>query len=381
MTPTDEQRAFREALRDFCARECGTREKREQLLDAGEEDQSTPLYDKLASLEYLGVAIPEEYGGAGGDYVDQVILFEELWAGLAPVKAMGPTTTVAGCYKRFASEAQKHDALHAVARGAVMAISISEPGAGSDVAAITCSAKPGDGGWIINGQKTWCSYAHIAERILLVARTSKEEKRHQGLSIFEIKPGDGVETRRIATLGGREVNDVFFTDCFVPEESLVGELGQGFRQIMSGLNGERLLGAAVGLGIARRALEETLAYVKERRQFGRPIGSNQSLRHRLADIAIELECARLLTYEVAARMSSGRDDPELTKLTSMAKIKTSEVAKHAALEGVQMLGGYGYANEYELEGLARHSLVLPIYAGTNEIQRDIVSGALGLRAQ
>jgi alkylation response protein AidB-like acyl-CoA dehydrogenase len=378
---TDEQRAFRKALRDFCARECGSREKREQLLDAGEEDQSTPLYEKLAALDYLGVAIPEEYGGSGGDYVDQVILFEELWAGLAPVKALGPTTTVAGCYKRFASESQKHDALKAVARGAVMAISISEPGAGSDVAAISCTAKPGDGGWIINGQKTWCSYAHMAERILLVARTSKEEKRHQGLSIFEVPgTGEGIETARIGTLGGREVNDVFFTDCYVTEESLVGELGQGFRQIMSGLNGERLLGAAVGLGIARRALEETLAYVKERQQFGRPIGSNQALRHRLADIAIELECAELLTYEVAARMSNGGgNDPELTKLTSMAKIKTSEVAKHAALEGVQMLGGYGYANEYELEGLVRHSLVLPIYAGTNEIQRDIVSGALGLR--
>jgi alkylation response protein AidB-like acyl-CoA dehydrogenase len=381
MTLTDEQRAFRDALRDFCARECGTREKREQLLDDGEEDHSTALYDKLASLEYLGVAIPEEYGGAGGDYVDQTILVEELFAGLAPIKAMGPTTTVAGCYKRFGSEAQKRDALQAVAGGAVMAISISEPGAGSDVAAITCSAKPGDGGWIINGQKTWCSYAHLAERILLLARTSREGKRHQGLSIFEVPGGsDGVETRRIGTLGGREVNDVFFTDCHIPEENLVGELGQGFRQIMSGLNGERLLGAAVGLGIARRALEETLAYVKERRQFGRPIGSNQSLRHRLADIAIELECAELLTYEVAERMSNGNDDPELTKLTSMAKIKTSEVAKHAALEGVQMLGGYGYANEYELEGLVRHSLVLPIYAGTNEIQRDIVSGALGLRA-
>jgi alkylation response protein AidB-like acyl-CoA dehydrogenase len=148
---------------------------------------------------------------------------------------------------------------------------------------------------------------------------------------------------------------------------------------MSGLNGERVLGAAVGLGIARRALEETLTYVKERHQFGRAIGSNQSLRHRIADIAMELECAQLLTYDVAERMSTGVDDPNLTKLTSMAKIKTSEVAKHAALEGLQMMGGYGYATEYELEGLVRSSLVLPIYAGTNEIQRDIVSGSLGLR--
>ena len=135
MTLTLEQLDFQESVRGFCARECGTREQRTALLDADEEDQSSVLYKKLAELGWLGVAIPEEYGGSGGTYVEQTILFEELWRGLAPVKALGPTTTVAGCYKRFGSEDQKRDALSAIANGEIMSISISEPGAGSDIAA------------------------------------------------------------------------------------------------------------------------------------------------------------------------------------------------------------------------------------------------------
>ena len=379
MSLTTEQQDFQDAVRDFCARETATREQRDALLDPDEEDQSSIVYKRLAELGWLGVAIPEEYGGSGGTYVEQTILFEELWRGMAPVKALGPTTTVAGCYKRFGSEAQKHEALTAVANGEIMSISISEPGAGSDVAAIACTAKAVSGGWILNGQKTWCSYAHRAGRILLVARTSREEKRHAGLTIFEV-PGDaeGLETRRISTLGGREVNDVFFTDCFVPAENVVGEVGRGFPQIMAGLDGERLVGAAVGIGLAQRALDDTIAYIKERKQFGTTIGSFQALRHRIADLATDLECARLLTYEVAERLELG-PDPVTTRMTSMAKIKTSEVAKRIALEGMQMMGGYGYATEYDMASHVRHSLVLPIYAGTNEIQREIISGSLGLR--
>jgi butyryl-CoA dehydrogenase len=379
MSLTTEQRDFQDAVRDFCARETATREQREAVLDPDEEDQSSIVYKRLAELGWLGVAIPEEHGGSGGTYVEQTILFEELWRGMAPVKALGPTTTVSGCYKRFGSEAQKHEALAAVANGEIMSISISEPGAGSDVAAVACTAKAVSGGWILNGQKTWCSYAHRAGRILLVARTSRGEKRHEGLTIFEV-PGDAerVETRRISTLGGREVNDVFFTDCFVPVENVVGQVGHGFPQIMAGLDGERLLGAAVGLGLGQRALDDTIAYVKGRKQFGTTIGTFQALRHRIADLATDLECARLLTYEVAERLERG-PDPVTTRMTSMAKIKTSEIAKRIALEGMQMMGGYGYATEYDMASHVRHSLVLPIYAGTNEIQREIISGSLGLR--
>jgi alkylation response protein AidB-like acyl-CoA dehydrogenase len=199
------------------------------------------------------------------------------------------------------------------------------------------------------------------------------------LTILEV-PGDspGIETHRISTLGGREVNDVFFTDCFVAEGNVVGKIGQGFQQIMARLDGERLLGAAVGIGLAQRAFDELLAYVEERRQFGKPIGSFQALRRRIADLASEIECSRLITYEVAARLEHGDSSRETSRLTSMAKLKSSETAKQVALEGLQMMGGYGYATEYEMESLLRHSLVLPIYAGTNEIQREIISGSLGL---
>lgn len=378
MSLSTEQRDFQAAVRDFCLRETATREQREAVLDPDEEDQSSLIYQRLADLGWLGVAIPEEYGGSGGGYLDQTILFEELWRGLAPVKALGPTTTVAGCYRRFGSEGQKREALSAVAAGEIMSISISEPGAGSDVSAIACAAKPVSGGWVINGQKTWCSYAHRAGRILLVARTSREGRPHEGLTIFEV-PADseGLQTRRIPTLGGREVNDVFFTDCFVTADRVVGEVGRGFPQIMAGLDGERLLGAAVGLGLAQRAFDDTIAYVKEREQFGVAIGSFQVLRHRIADLATELECARLLTYEVARRLDHG-PDPVTTRMTSMAKIKTSEVAKLISLEGMQMMGGYGYAMEYDMQSHVRHALVLPIYAGTNEVQREIISKSLSL---
>ncbi|MEA2169160.1 MAG: hypothetical protein QOF76_2460 [Solirubrobacteraceae bacterium] len=365
---TDEQVAFREAIRDFSARECGTREQRAAWPDEDHDEHSQPLYEKLAELGWLETE----------DHLTHTVLFEELYRGLVPVRAIGPTTTVKGCYERFASDDQRDEALEQIAKGKVMAISISEPGAGSDVSAISATAKPGDGGWIVNGQKTWCSFAHIADRTLLVARTSKEEKPHQGLTVFEVPAGlEGVETHRIETMGGSEVNDVFYTDVFLEEDAVVGEIGQGFRQIMSGLDGERLLAAAVGLGLAQRALDDLLAYVKERKQFGKPIGTFQAVRHRIADLAIELECARLITYEVAARMDAR--DPSVSAVTSMAKVKATEVATKTTLEGMQLMGGYGYASEYEMEGLVRASLVTPIYAGTNEIQRDIISGSLGLR--
>jgi butyryl-CoA dehydrogenase len=380
MRLTDEQQAFAEAIRDFCERECGTREKRDALTSGGDEAHSAGLYATLAELGWTGVAIPEEYGGAGGGIIEQCVYFEELWRGMAPVFGAGPAATVAGCFKRFGSEEQKRAALGALADGEVMAISISEPGAGSDVGALSTRAAAANGGFVLNGQKTWCSSAHIATRILLLARTDRLDKPHQGITMFDI-PADapGVEVRPIDTMGGRDVNDVFLTDVEVSEEQVVGVCGEGFKQVMSGLNGERLVAAAQGLGMAERTLQDLLAYVKERRQFGRPIGTFQALRHRIADIATDLQCARSLTYELANLYDQNPHAPELTRLTSMAKLKVTETAKHAALEGMQMMGGYGYATEYDMERHVRLSLAPPIYAGTNEIQREIIAGSYGLR--
>lgn len=380
---TDEQRAFQEAIRDFCAREAGTREQRDLLTNGGTETHNQHVYEKVAKLGWTGVSIPERYGGAGGSLVDECIFHVETQRGMLPIYGAGSTGTVAGCYARYGTEDQKADVLGAVVDGRVMSISISEPGAGSDVGAITCAAKPVAGGFVIDGQKTWCSNAHIADRILLVARTGREESPHAGLTMVEV-PADsaGLEIRGIGTMGGRDVNDLYFTNTFVPEHKVVGEVGKAWPQVMAGLNGERMIGAAYALGAAQRTMDDLLAYVRDRRQFGRPIGTFQALGHRIADLAIELECARLITFDVAARVDADRDSAqELARLTSMAKVKTSETAKRVALEGMQMMGGYGYATEYDMEGHVRRSLVTSIWAGTNEIQREIITGTLGLRAR
>jgi alkylation response protein AidB-like acyl-CoA dehydrogenase len=198
--------------------------------------------------------------------------------------------------------------------------------------------------------------------------------------MFEVAADlDGVEIRPIDTMGGREVNDVFLTDVFVPEDKVVGVVGKAWKQVMAGLNGERAMAAAQGVGMAERALEDALEYVKERKQFGKPIGTFQALSHRIADLAIELECSRLITYDVAARVDAGRGSPtELARLTSMAKVKVTETAKRIALEGMQMMGGYGYAVEYDMERHVRTAVVTTIYGGTSEIQRGIIAKTLGL---
>jgi alkylation response protein AidB-like acyl-CoA dehydrogenase len=380
---TEEQRAFQQAIRDFCDREVGTREQRDTLTSVGTETHNQAVYEKVAALGWTGISVPEEYGGGGGSLVDECIFHEETLRGLLPIYGAGSTGTVAGCYRRYGTEKQKTDVLGAIVRGRVFSISISEPGAGSDVGAISCTAKPTGDGFVVNGQKTWCSNAHIADRILLVARTSREQSPHAGLTMFEIPTGaDGLEIRGIDTMGGRDVNDLYLTDVLVPEEDVVGTVGVAWPQVMAGLNGERMIGAANALGTAQRAMDDLLAYIAQRQQFGRAIGTFQALSHRVADLAIELECARLITYDVASRLDADRGSgAELTKLTSMAKVKTSETAKRVALEGMQMMGGYGYAKEYDMEGHVRRSLVTSIWAGTNEIQREIISGSMGLRAR
>jgi butyryl-CoA dehydrogenase len=378
---TDEQRAFAAAVRQFCAKECGTREQRDALTDHGAEQHNQGLYQKLAALGYLGVSIPEQYGGSGGGLTEQVVLFEELWRGLAPVHGAGTSHTAAGIYKRFASEEHKSSALGSICAGQVFSISISEPGAGSDAAAISCKADKVDGEWRIRGQKTWCSDAQFASTILVVVRTSRGVRPHDGLTMLEV-PADaeGLQIRPISTMGGSEVNDLFLTDVVVPESALVGTEGNAWKQLMAGLNGERLVCAAQGLGMAQRTFDDLLAYVAQREQFGAPIGSFQALRHRIADLAIEIESARALTYATVHHIEHQIGTPqEWVRATSMSKVKVTETAKRVALEGVQMMGGYGYSTEFDMERHLRLSIAPTIYAGTNEIQRDIISATFGLR--
>jgi isovaleryl-CoA dehydrogenase len=377
-TLTDEQRAFVEAIRDFAKRECGTREQRDALTDHGREPHNPEIYAKIAGLGWLGVSIPEQYGGSGGGAVDMCLLCEEFAHGQIPMGFFSVSMITAGAFERFGTEEQKQEILGGVASGRVEAIAMSEPEAGSDVGNLSCKAERVNGGYVINGQKTWITAAHAADHILLVCRTERTGNKHEGLSMISVPTGiDGLDVRGIDTMGGREVNDVFFTDCEVPAERLLGVENQAWMQLMAGLNFERLIIAAQSLGMAQRAFDLVLAYVKERKQFGRPIGSFQALSHRLADLAAELEAVRLLIYDTAARVDAN-PGTLFPREASMCKLKATELAKRATLEGVQMMGGYGYAVEYDMERQLRTAIVTTIYGGTSEIQRDIIAKTLGL---
>ena len=375
---SDEQSDFVDAIRAFCERECGTSEQRERLTDGHSDHHSFELYRKMAELGWLGVTIPEDYGGSGGEMLDATLFMEETSRGLAPIGGYATTLIVAGATQRFGTEEQKRKVLGGIASGSVEAIAMTEPEAGSDVGALSATAERVDGGYVLNGQKVFISNAHISDHVLVVCRTTRAESKHEGLSMIWV-PSDaaGMEVVPIDTMGGRETNHLYLSDVEAPEDAVLGEVDRGWMQLMAGLNVERLILAATMLGLAQRVLDDVLAYVKERRQFGRPIGSFQALQHRIADMATEIEAARLMTRWVATLTD---EDPGrmLPREASMVKLHVTEVAKRAAVEGMQMMGGYGYASEYDMERLVRSTMVSTIYGGTSEIQRNIIAKTLGL---
>ncbi|MFD3701940.1 acyl-CoA dehydrogenase family protein [Nocardia sp. NPDC058658] len=376
---SQEHKDFAAAVAAFAKREAGTREQRDALTANDTEQHNPGVYAKMAELGWLGLAVPEEYGGSAATMVDMCILLEESLRGMLPIGAIGPTLITGGAYAKFGTEAQKDTVLRGIVRGASQSISMSEPEAGSDVGNLSTKAVKTADGWLINGQKTWCSNAHISENILLVARTSKDGGKHEGLTMFHV-PADtpGLQITPIELMGNqRETNDLYFTDCLLPEDAVIGEEGNGWRQLMTGLNFERLILAAMSLGAAERAFDDTLQFVTQRKQFGRPVGTFQALRHRLADLATEIECTKLLVYSVA-READANPNKILAREASMAKLKATEVGKRVALEGMQMMGGYGYAREFDMEKHVRGALVSTIFGGTSEIQRDIIGRTLGL---
>jgi alkylation response protein AidB-like acyl-CoA dehydrogenase len=375
---TDEQNDFVDAIRDFCDRECGTQDQRERLTDGYLEHHNFDLYKQMAELGWLGVTIPEEYGGSGGTMLDACLFMEETTRGLAPIGGYATTLIVAGATQRFGTEEQKQEILGGIASGSVEAIAMTEPEAGSDVGSLTTKAERVDGGFVINGQKVFISNAHISDHVLVVCRTDRSGSKHEGLSMIWVpRDVEGMEIVPIQTMGGRETNTLYFTDCVAPESAVLGEVDKGWTQLMAGLNVERLILAATMLGIAQRAFDDALAYAKERKQFDRPIGSFQALQHRFADLATDLEAARLMTRWVAT-LTDEDPDRMLPKEASMVKLFVTEVAKRTTLEGMQMMGGYGYSSEYDMERLVRSSLVSTIYGGTSEIQRTIIAKTLGL---
>jgi alkylation response protein AidB-like acyl-CoA dehydrogenase len=375
---SDEQEDFIAAIRRFCERECGTPEQRAKLTDGYSEHHNFEVYRKMAELGWLGITIPEDYGGSGGTMLDASLFMEETSRGLAPIGGYATTLIVAGAAGRFGTDEQKQEILGGIAGGAVEAIAMTEPESGSDVGSLTTSAERVNGGYVINGQKVFISNAHIADHVLIVCRTTKAESKHEGLTMIWVpREVEGMEIVPIETMGGRETNTLYLKDVEAPEGAVLGEVDQGWTQLMAGLNVERLILAATMLGIAQRAFDDALSYAKERKQFGRPIGSFQALQHRFADLATELEAGRLMTRWVAT-LTDEAPEQMLPREASMVKLYVTEVAKRVTLEGMQMMGGYGYSSEYDMERLVRSSLVSTIYGGTSEIQRGIIAKTLGL---
>jgi isovaleryl-CoA dehydrogenase len=367
---SDEQRDFVAAIRDFCERETW------EVPD--DDHHSDDVAGKMAELGWYGLQIPEEYGGSGGSFLDATLFLEETTRGQAPIGAYGVTLIVVGALNRFGTEEQKQDLLARVAKGGTLAIAMSEPEAGSDVANLKTRARREDGEWVLNGAKTWCSYAHKASHVLIVCRTGEGSEGHEGMSMILVPRGaEGFTITPIETLGGEETNELHLDGVRVPEDALLGTEGNGWTQLMAGLNYERTILAATSLGLAQRAFDDALAYAKERKQFGRPIGSFQVISHKFAELATELVRTRLLVRWVA-RVTDQDPTRMLPQEASMAKLAATELAKRCALEGMQIMGGYGYATEYPMERHLRTAVVTTVYGGTSEIQKNIIAKTLGL---
>jgi len=375
---TEEQHEFAQAVERFCAETCGTAEQRAELTDGGRLSNSPRLSRQFAELGWLGVSLPEAYGGGGAGMVEECIFLEETSRGLAPIHAYGTGLTAGQTYLRHGTEPQKKEVLGNLCGGRFEAIALSEPGAGSDLAGVRTRAVRDGDHFVVNGQKTWITAAHLADHVLVLTRTATNVGKHQGLTLLYLPTSTpGLDIQPIQTMDGHTVNDVFFTDVTVPASNVVGGVGDAWHRLMRGLNVERLIIAAMSLGAARRSLEDTITYVCQREQFGRSIGSFQAVRHRLADLAADIECCRAYVYAVAAQIDAGLED-QLAREGSIAKLKCTEVAKRAALEGVQLMGGAGYTVEFGMEMQVRKALAAPIYGGANEIQREIIGKSLGL---
>jgi alkylation response protein AidB-like acyl-CoA dehydrogenase len=371
-----ERLEFADAIRDFCHRECGTLAQRDALTENETVANSPEILEKMANLGWLGVSLPAEYGGGGAGFVDECVFLEESHRGLAPVLGYSTGLTAAQTYLKWGTEEQKKAIVSNLVAGKIEAIALSEPGTGSDLGAVRCRGVRDGDEYVIDGQKTWISAAHVAENMLLLVREDGSGPKHDGLTLLMVPTGiPGIEMREVVTMEARTCNDVFFTGARVPASAVVGTPGQGWKHLMRGLSVERMIIAAFSIGAARRSLEDAIAYMKHRDAFGQPISSFQALRHRVADLATDIATTRAFVYDVAQAIDDGREDG-LAQESAMAKMRATEVAKTAALEAMQLMGGAGYAREYGMEFQVRRALAPPIFGGTNEIQREIIAKSL-----
>jgi len=369
---TDQQRAVRDSAREFAEAEIAP------VAREAEETGTWPeeVWERAIDAGFVGVRIPEEYGGAGMGMVESAIVAEEFSRVDAGVSAAIATDFGTGMVEAHGTEAQREWILSGVARGDVIAaMANTEPSHGSDAASIETTAERDGDEYVINGVKTFTSHGTIADVVLTMCRTG--EKGHGGISALLVetdRDGFTVESE-IDKMGwnASETAQLRYDDVRVPAANLVGEEDRGFYQLMEFFSHERVGVAASSLGIAQGCLEEAIEYAKEREQFGRPIQKFQAIQHKLADMGLDVETARRLTYDAAAQLDAG-ETPR--KLASMAKLHASEAAESVASEAVQIHGGNGYTRSYPVERQYRHAKIYQIGEGTSEIQRNIIAQEL-----
>ncbi|MBA2380426.1 MAG: acyl-CoA dehydrogenase family protein [Blastocatellia bacterium] len=371
----EEQTQIKYSIREFAESEI-----RPHVME-WDEAQHFPveLRPKLAELGLMGVLFPEEYGGSAMGYVEYATIIEELGrvCGSVGLSVAAHNSLCSNHLYVFGSEEQKQKYLVPLVRGESFgAWGLTESQAGSDASGTRTNAVAKDGGWIVNGSKNFITHAIACETLVAVAVTDKE-KGNRGISAFVFdKSMEGFRSdKKENKLGMRasETASVVFEDCFAPRENLLGNEGEGFVQAMQILDGGRISIAALSVGIAQGAYEAAISYSKERQQFGKPISAFQATQFKLADMATQIECARLLTLQAAASKDAGRT---VTQQSAMAKLYASEVAVRVAEESVQIHGGYGYTKDYPAEKYWRDSKLCTIGEGTSEIQRLVIAKQL-----
>jgi acyl-CoA dehydrogenase len=373
---TAEHEELRESVRRFVATELAPH------ADRWEEDRWFPneVFTQLASVGFLGLKYPEEYGGQGGNVVHDAVFVEELShcgsGGLAAGIGAHIGIATPPIFK-FGTEDQKQRYLvPAIAGTRIAALAITEPDAGSDVAGIRTSARKVDGGYLVNGSKMFITNGVRAHDFVTAVKTSAEGG-HGGLSFLIIENGDGVTTSKIEKMGWHASDTALigFEDVFVPDENLLGGENRGFYLIMANFQWERILMALGAVAAMQRLFDQTLHFAKERSAFGRPIGSFQVTRHKFAEMATTIEAGRSLTYHALRLHHLGMD---CVQEVTMAKLATQRAAFDVADECLQIHGGAGYMVEYGIERAARDLRLGPIGGGTDEIMREILGKTMGL---
>ena len=374
---TDEHKLMRQMVRDFSEAEIapGINQRDEE-----ERFDRELMFDKLGELGLTGIVFPEEHGGAEADYLSYVIAVEELSRVCAStgVTLSAHLSLGANPIHLFGTDEQKQKFLKPLAEGTKMgAFALTETSAGSDAGGTMTTAVLDGDEWIINGSKIFTTNGGDADTYIVFARTDKEAKKHHGISAFIIEKDTPGFTfgKKESKLGIRAspTRELVYANCRIPKENLLGKEGAGFKIAMKTLDGGRIGIAAQALGIAQGAFEAALNYAKERKQFNQAISSFQGVQFKLADMATEIEAARLLVYQAAYRASAGLP---YGQQSAMAKLFASDVAMKVTTDAVQVFGGYGYTRDFPVERMMRDAKITQIYEGTNEIQRVVIGAAL-----